>query len=680
MSDQTDDTNDKNKLGKVFYISASFIGLFVLWGVLSPGSLNSLASDALGWLITNFGWFYMLITAFFVLFVIVLAISPFGNIKLGKEEDEPEFSWLSWIGMLFAAGIGVGFVFFGVAEPLLYYLDTPVGIEPETRDAALAGLRYGSYHWALHPWAIFSIIGLTLAYVQFKKGKPALISSAFYPILGGKTDGWIGQTIDILAVLATCTGVATTFGLSAMQITGGLSYISPIPNTIWVQLIIIVIVTIAFMISASTGLDKGIKVLSNINIGVAGILLLFILAFGPTLFIADSFVTTLGGYISNVVPMSLTLTPFSESDWLGKNTIFFWAWHISWAPFMGLFIARISKGRTIRQFIGGVLLVPSLIAILWFSTLGGTALDMEINGAGGLAQLVTTDVELALFAMLEGLPLSLITSIIAVILIFIFFITSADSATYVLSAMTTRGSLAPPMSVKIIWGVLIAGTASILLISGDGGLDALQTASLIAALPFAIVMIFLILCMLLIFNRDWRLQKRVKQSAQIDEVKEEFREEFLEEVIEEASQSNDLTSEMKEDFVTTAKEEWYGEVKEEVYDNLKENAYDEVKDDIYDKVKDEAYTEVKDDVYDELKDKAYEEVKDVIYDELKDKAYEAVKDDVYDELKEKAYEAVKDDVYEALKDKAYDEVKEDIKSDLMKEIKEEILEDQDTKK
>lgn len=215
---ENDQNNSTKKLNKVFLVSAILIALFVLWGALAPNSLSNFAGTALEWMITNFGWFYMLITAFFILFVIILAISPYGNIRLGKPDDRPEFSWLSWIGMLFAAGIGVGFVFFGVAEPLLYYLDTPAGIEPGTREAALAGLRYGSYQWALHPWAIFSIVGLTLAYVQFRKGRPALVSSAFYPILGRRTDGWHGQTIDILAVLATCTGVATTFGLSAMQI------------------------------------------------------------------------------------------------------------------------------------------------------------------------------------------------------------------------------------------------------------------------------------------------------------------------------------------------------------------------------------------------------------------------------------------------------------------------------
>lgn len=616
--------NNVNRLNIVFYLSTFLISLFVLWGTISPSSLQNIASDALEWTITSFGWFYMLITAFFVLFIIVLALSPFGKIKLGKEDDEPEFAWLSWIGMLFAAGIGVGFVFFGVAEPILYYNDPPVGIEPGTRDAALAGLRYGAYHWAFHPWAIFSIVGLTLAYVQFKKGKPALISSALYPFLGHNTDGKIGKTVDILAVLATCTGVATTFGLSAMQITGGLSFLTPLPNTTSVQLIIIAIVTVLFMISATSGLDKGIKILSNTNIGVAAVLMLFILIFGPTLFIADSFVTTLGGYISNVVPMALTLTPFTESDWLGKNTIFFWAWHIAWAPFMGLFIARISKGRTVRQFIAGVLLVPAVIAILWFSVFGGTALNIEINGAGGLAKIINENVELALFAMLEHLPFGMITSTIGIILIFIFFITSADSATYVLSSMTSRGSLAPPMKIKVVWGLLIAGTASILLVSGGGGLDALQTASLIAALPFSIVMLFLIISMLTMFKRDYALERRQRLATAREEVKEEFRDEFLDEIKEDVYDRSDegqvanLTSEMKEQFITTAKDEWYEEVKDDFYDEVKDKAYEEIKDDIYDELKEKAYDEVKDDIFEEIKEKAYDEIKTELYGEIKE--------------------------------------------------------------
>ncbi len=553
-------TYSTKKPGIVFVISAILVALFVLWGASSPSTLQEAASDALSWMIESFGWFYMLITAFFVLFVIVLAISPFGRLRLGKPDDRPEYSWFSWIGMLFAAGIGVGFVFWGVAEPVLYYLDTPVGYQPETREAAIAGLRYGVYHWALHPWAIFSIVALTLAYVQFRKDRPALISSAFYPLIGERTDGWLGKTIDILAVLATCTGVATTFGLSAMQITGGLSYISSIPNNAWTQILIIIVVTCLFMISAAKGVNKGIKLLSNVNLVVAGLLLLFVIIVGPTLFIAENFVSTLGGYISNIIPMSLTMTPFSDSEWLGTNTIFFWAWHISWAPFMGLFIARISRGRTIREFMAGVLIVPSLLAIIWFTTFGGTALNVEMFGSGGLAELVTGDVELALFATLGELPLSGITNVLAILLILIFFITSADSASYVLGALTSKGSLAPTMSAKLVWGFLIAGTASVLLLSGGGGLDALQTASIIAALPFAIIMLLMVIAILMMFSKDLKLEGTRKRKRRISRIKTEFKEELM----------DDVKSEVYEEMYEEIKQEVKEEMKDEIMDELSE--------------------------------------------------------------------------------------------------------------
>ncbi|SDL81569.1 BCCT family transporter [Sediminibacillus halophilus] len=549
------------KPGIVFVISTILVALFVLWGATSPSTLQEAASDALSWMIESFGWFYMLITAFFVLFVIFLAISPFGRLRLGKPDDRPEYSWFSWIGMLFAAGIGVGFVFWGVAEPVLYYLDTPVGYQPETRQAAIAGLRYGVYHWALHPWAIFSIVALTLAYVQFRKDRPALISSAFYPLIGDRTDSWIGKTIDILAVLATCTGVATTFGLSAMQITGGLSYISSIPNNAWTQILIIIIVTCLFMISAAKGVNKGIKLLSNVNLVVAGLLLLFVIIVGPTLFIAENFVSTLGGYISNLIPMSLTMTPFSDSEWLGTNTIFFWAWHISWAPFMGLFIARISRGRTIREFMAGVLIVPSLLAIIWFTTFGGTALNVEMFGSGGIAELVTGDVELALFATLGELPLSMITNVLAILLILIFFITSADSASYVLGAMTSKGSLAPTMAAKLVWGFLIAGTASVLLLSGGGGLDALQTASIIAALPFAIIMLLMVIAILMMFSKDLQLEGNRKRKRRISKIKTEFREELLDDVKTEVY--DEMYEEIKQEVKTEMKDEILEELSEE---------------------------------------------------------------------------------------------------------------------
>ncbi|NCC82383.1 MAG: BCCT family transporter [Clostridia bacterium] len=559
-----------DKPSSVFYISGIIVLMFVAWGAIAPSSLSNAAGTGLKWMIENFGWFYMLITAFFVFFAIFLAISPYGKLKLGKQDESPYYTWFSWVGMLFAAGIGVGFVFWGVAEPVLYYLDPPAGIAPETSQSAVAGLRYGSYHWALHPWAIFSLVGLTLAYVQYRKDQPALISSAFYPLLGERVRGNAGKVIDILAVIATSTGVATTFGLSAMQISAGLSHLTSIPNTPLTQMIIIVIVTFLFMFSAAAGVDKGIKILSNINIVVAGLLLLFVIIAGPTVFIFESMVTTLGGYITNLVSMSLTLTPFSDSGWLGRNTIFFWAWHISWAPFMGIFIARISKGRTIREFMAGVLLVPSLMAIIWFSSFGGTALYIELFGEGGIASLVTSEVEIALFATLASLPLSSVTTVLAVLLILIFFITSADSASYVLGAMTSNGTINPKMWVKLVWGLLIAGTASVLLLSGGGGLTALQTASIITALPFAIIMVVMIASIIIMFNADLKVLNQNKTEKQVSKFQDRIQKNLI----------SKMKKQLKEDSISQEKEELYENLKEEIYEELKEEIYQEIKEEI----------------------------------------------------------------------------------------------------
>lgn len=577
------------KFSSVLYISTIIVALFVAWGITSPASLQSTAEKALDWMIDSFGWFYMLVAAFFVLFVIGLALSPLGKIKLGKDHEEPEFSWFSWIGMLFAAGIGVGFVFWGPAEPILHYSNPPVGFEPYSDESAYAGLRYGVFHWALQPWAIFSLVGLTLAYVQYRLDKPALISSAFFPLLGDRIHNWPGKVIDTLAVIATSTGVATTFGLSALQMSGGLSYLTPLENTVWLQIIVIIVVTFCFILSASTGVDKGIKILSNINLVVAGLLLIFVLAIGPTIFILEDMVTTLGGYITNFVKMSLTLTPIDDNGWLGANTIFFWAWHISWAPFVGLFIARISRGRTIREFVSGVLIAPSVLALIWFTTFGTTALDVELNGAGGIADLVNDDVELALFSILSELPLSMVTSGLSLVLIFIFFITSADSATFVLGSMTSRGSLNPPLVVKLIWGALIAGTASVLLVSGGGGLDALQTASLIAALPFGVIMILMVISLFILLKKDYDQHYRPLQLRPAKAGNTEIQQEDVE-------------------FVAMT-----GEDTAEFYDKVRDEVYDEVKQE----VKDEVLSEMKDDMHDDLKEDLTEQMKTEIGEKIK---------------------------------------------------------------
>ncbi|KGA95567.1 glycine/betaine ABC transporter [Alkalihalobacillus alcalophilus ATCC 27647 = CGMCC 1.3604] len=526
----------------VLYVSVIGVVLFVTWGIISPSHLGATANTALDWIIVNFGWFYMLMASLFVIFGLVIAISPFGKLRLGKEDDRPEHSFISWVGMLFAAGLGVGFVFFGVAEPIIYYLDTPPGITPGTIEAAEVGLQYGVFHWGLHAWGAFSVVGLTLAYVQYRKNRPALISSAFYPLIGNRVNGWMGRGIDLLAVISTCAGVATTFGLSALQISGGVSFLTPLSNSIPLQLTIIAIITVLFLFSAVRGIEKGIKRLTNINLILAGLLLIFVFLAGPTITLLESMVTTVGGYVANIVDMSLTMTPFSESEWLGANTIFFWAWHMSWSPFVGLFIARISKGRTIREFIGGVLLVPTLLAVIWFTTFGGTALEIEMSGMYPLADVALNEVELTLFYMLEQLPFTTIVSILAIIVVGIFFVTSADSAAFVLGSMTSGGQLNPSYKLKILWGVLIAGTASVLLISGDGGLNALQTAAIAAALPFAFILVLMLISVSMMMFKDFDVDQKQKRRKRTEELKEIMKKEAYEELRQE------LTDEWREEL------------------------------------------------------------------------------------------------------------------------------------
>lgn len=517
--------NDKTgKIGFVFIFSTIIILLFVFWGMISPIQLESTAKNALQVTLDTFGWFYMLSVAVLVGICIYLALSSYGKVKLGHEEDEPEYSFYTWLGMLFSAGVGVGFVFWGVAEPLVYYFDSPPGVTPQTTEAAETGLRYAVYHWALHPWAIFGFIGLVLADVQYRQNQPALISSALYPLIGDKTKGIIGQIIDILAVIATAIGVATTFGLSALQISGGLSYITDFSNDLSTQLVVILIVTGLFMLSAASGLNKGIRILSITNITLAGLLLVFVLLAGPTLFILENFINVLGGYLTEVVAMSFSMYPYETGDWLGGATIFYWAWHISWAPFMGIFIARISKGRTVREFITGVLLVPALLAIAWFATFGSAALYLEIYQGIDMGQIVLNEVELALFTTLAQYPLGPVLSLLAILLIIIFFITSADSASYVLGVMTSKGSLDPTMFSRIVWGILIAGIASVLLVSG--GLEGLQAASILAALPFSIIICFLIVALLKSLRLDRREMIKAEKEKEYEHLKTELQKEW----------------------------------------------------------------------------------------------------------------------------------------------------------
>lgn len=472
----------------VFYISVAIIVAFVLWGALAPANLGSAAGAAFGFTVDKFGWFYLVGAFAFLLFSLYLAFSKYGKIKLGRDEDEPEYATVTWFAMLFSAGMGIGLVFWGVSEPLSHYLTPPSG-QGGTREAAQLALRYSFFHWGLQPWGIYTVIALALAYFQFRKGQRGLISSTFYPLLGDRVNGPIGKLIDVLAVIATVFGVATSLGLGVLQINGGLTHLTGISGSITTQVIIIVIVTVLYLVSATTGLDRGIKILSNTNLVLAAGLLLFVLFLGPTTFIFNTYTATIGSYLQNLVQMSLRMTPFTESTWVADWTLFYWAWWIAWAPFVGMFIARISKGRTIREFVLGVLLVPTLFSCLWFSVFGGTGLYQVMFEGSNLAQLAKEDVTMPLFLMLENLPLGTILAAIATLLIVIFFITSADSATFVLGMLSSNGDMDPKNRVKITWGVLQSASAIVLLMSG--GLQGLQTASIVTALPFTIILVLM---------------------------------------------------------------------------------------------------------------------------------------------------------------------------------------------
>ncbi|KON89888.1 choline transporter [Sporosarcina globispora] len=487
----------------VFYISVGILLLLVLLGVFVPDSLESMTADIQAFITDKFGWYYLILVSFIVIVCLYFLISPLGRIKLGKQDDKPEFSRPTWFAMLFSAGMGIGLVFWGAAEPIYHYaVGSPTGGELGTDAAIKNAMRYTYFHWGIHAWAIYGIVALVLAYFNFRHGEPGLISATLKPILGDRTQGAAGKVIDILSVVATVIGVATTLGFGAVQINGGLSYLYGLPVNFTVQFVIVAIVTILFMTSALSGLGKGIKILSNANMLLAAVLFLLTFFLGPSLFILNLFTNTLGSYIQYLPGMSLRIAPLNPEvrEWINSWTIFYWAWWIAWAPFVGIFIARVSKGRTIREFVFGVLLIPSIISFIWFATFGGTAIIQEHQGTAKISELATEE---ALFGVFSNLPMGTVLSIIAILLICTFFITSADSGTFVLGMMTTNGSHHPGSKIKIIWGILLAAISLVLLYSG--GLQALQNTMIAAALPFSVIMA------LMTFSLIKALQKEAKE-------------------------------------------------------------------------------------------------------------------------------------------------------------------------
>lgn len=473
----------------VFIVSSVLILAFVIFGAAFSDQAASVFSAAQSWIVDTFGWFYLLAVAIFLIFCLTLAISPFGQVKLGPDHSTPDYNYMSWFAMLFSAGMGIGLLFYGVAEPIMHYSAPPTG-DPETIQAARDAMSISFFHWGLHAWAIYAVVGLSLAYFSFRHNLPLTIRSALYPIIGDKIYGPIGHAVDIFAVLGTMFGVATSLGLGVLQINAGMNYLFDIPESIFVQISIIAGITVLATASVVAGLDAGIKRLSELNLTLAILLLLFVLIAGPTLFLFQALVQNTGTYINELVTRTFNIYAYDPSDWLGSWTLFYWGWWIAWSPFVGMFIARVSRGRTIREFVLGVLFVPVGFTFMWMTFFGGAAISLEMAGLANIATAVNENVPTALFVLFEEMPFSMLVSGIATLLVVTFFVTSSDSGSLVIDIITSGGHPNPPVWQRIFWAVTEGLVAAVLLLAG--GLAALQTAAIMGALPFSMIM--LVMC------------------------------------------------------------------------------------------------------------------------------------------------------------------------------------------
>lgn len=475
---------------RVFTASALLTLAFVAFGALAPDLAGRAFGAAQAWITAELGWFYLLAVAVFLLFSALLAFGDSGRIRLGPNHSEPEFSYLAWFAMLFSAGMGIGLVFFGVAEPVTHFMLPPEG-DPASLAAARAALQLSYFHWGLHAWAIYAVVGLSLAYFSFRHGLPLTVRSALYPLIGERIRGPIGDAVDVFAVLGTLFGVATSLGLGALQVNAGLSHVMGLPVGFTAQALLIAGITLLATLSVASGLERGIKLLSNLNILMATALMLFVFVVGPTTFLLRGFVQNLGGYIDQFALRTFNMYAYDPKEWLGEWTLFYWGWWIAWSPFVGMFIARISRGRTIREFVLGVLLVPAGFTFAWMTVFGDSALWLHLSGTTtAVSEVVGRDVTLALFVFLEQFPLSAISSWLAMLLVVVFFVTSADSAALVVSTITAGGRDDVPLWLRVFWAVGSGLIAIVLLASGEG-LKALQTAAIASALPFAVVMLLM---------------------------------------------------------------------------------------------------------------------------------------------------------------------------------------------
>lgn len=482
----------------VFIVSLTVILAVVLFGALFSEAFGSFAQGLLNFIYAYFGWFLILAVSFFLIFVVALAFSRYGRIKLGPDDSRPEFSTLSWFAMLFTAGMGIGLVYFGVSEPVSHFTSPPVG-EGGTAAAAQQAMNYTYFHWLLHPWAIYIVFALSIAYFSFRKGLPLRPASAFYPLIGDRIYGWLGNFIDVLAVFGTMFGLATSLGFGAQQVNAGLNTLFGVPNNAGMQILLIALISSLAAVSVVLGIEKGVRNLSLINMWLALGLALFVFLVGPTLFILNSLASNVGYYFQNLVGTSFNMFTMNEAgaEWQAGWTLFYWAWWTSWAPFVGMFIARVSYGRTLRQFVAGVLLAPAGVSAAWFVIFGGTGINYIMNGKGG--GLANADSSNALFVLMDQLPipgiLSVIASVLGIIVVVLFFATSSDSGSLVIDILTNGGDPNPIWQQRLMWAILEGVVAAVLLgagaATGGDALGALQSAAVASGLPFTVVLVFM---------------------------------------------------------------------------------------------------------------------------------------------------------------------------------------------
>ena len=509
-------------LRPVFLLAATIVAAFAILVTVFPIDAGVMLLDAQTWASRNVGWYYLLAMTVYLVFVVGVALSGYGNVKLGADHDEPEFSYLSWAGMLFAAGISITLFFFCVSEPLTHYLLPPQGGTGSGEASARQAMQLLFLHWGLHGWGVFALAAMALAYFAYRHNLPLRIRSALYPLIGNRIHGPIGHAVDTFAALGTIFGLATSLGLGVMQINAGLNYLFGLEVSTVVQMGLIVLITLLATGSVVAGLDSGVRRLSELNMVLAVMLLAFVLVCGPTAHLMQTLVQNTGMYVSQLFSMTFNLYAYEPTGWLGGWTLFYWGWWIAWSPFVGMFIARISRGRSVREFVVGVLLVPLGFTFLWMTIYGNTALYMvRVEGLEELVQTVSTDSSTALFAFFEHLPMTLLTSSLAVLLVALFFVTSADSGALVIDMLTSKGEEESPLWQRIFWSMLVGGLAIALLMTG--GLESLQAATIASALPFTVVMILMCWGLLKAMHLDATKRSILRQARILPGTSEDWR-------------------------------------------------------------------------------------------------------------------------------------------------------------